>query len=433
MVRTREKAGVVAEMGAVPVFVSIFDVDGMTRAFEGHDAVVNLATAIPSTFAYPFARAWRDNARIRTEGTTAVVDAALAAGVGRVIQESIALAYPSRDDPITEDVSMAIYPVVESTPLSENTIRRFTEAGGAGVVLRFGLFYGPGSSQNNDMLTMAKAGVRVVYGPPDGYFSPIHLVDAGRAVVAALDAGAGVYNVVDDEPMTKHDYGQAISDAVGRRPLIGAPGRLIGLAGQNMAAVMRSQRVSNQRFKDATGWRPVYPNARDGWRATADLWQPGRLLMLARALAAIIGIFFCAIGCWATLAPSNWYQQFPGFGRHWALSEPPYNEHLITDLGGFYLAAGVAGVVAAVIGRQGWLLAMGLIAAIEAVPHLVFHAVHHHHFATTGDAVASLVLLAAQMVAGVAIMVLSGRDAPASPWRREGGSLGASVRNSSIR
>lgn len=170
MVRSREKAGLVAEMGATSVFVSIFDREGLTRAFAGHQVVINLATAIPSTLTYPFARAWRENARIRTEGTAAVVDAAIAAGVSQVIQESIALAYPSQSSILTEDSPLEIYPVVESTPVSEGHIQRFTDSGGSGVVLRFGLFYGPGSVQNVDMLVMAKAGIRVVYGPPPDTF-----------------------------------------------------------------------------------------------------------------------------------------------------------------------------------------------------------------------------------------------------------------------
>ena len=421
MVRTREKAGEVAELGAVPVFVSIFDRDGLVRAFAGHDAVVNLATAIPSTFSYPFPRAWRANARIRTEGTAAVAEAAAAAGVGRIVQESIALAYPSRPsrtELITEDVPLDLYPVVRSTAVSENTIARFTRAGGTGVVLRFGLFYGPGSSQNHDMLMMAKAGVRVVYGPPDGYYSPIHLADAGRAVLAALQAPAGVYNIVDDEPITKRDYGQAMSDAVGRRPLIGAPGRLIGLAGQNMAAVMRSEPVSNKRFKDATGWRPHYPNARIGWRATAEWWQPDLRTMAARTLAAMLGVLFTILGWWATFAPADWYQQFPGFGRHWVLAEPPFNAHLITDLGGFYLAVGIAALAAAALGQRGWLLALATVAALEALPHMIFHIMHHHHFATAGDAVASVGMLAAQLVAGLAVIALARRQ-PRSHWRVE--------------
>lgn len=421
MVRTREKAGAVAELGAMPVFVSIFDRDGLARAFAGHDAVVNLATAIPSTFSYPFPRAWRANARIRTEGTAAVVDAAAAAGVGCIIQESIALAYPSATELITEDVPLDLYPVVESTAVSENTIARFTRAGGTGVVLRFGLFYGPGSSQNHDMLMMAKAGIRVVYGPPDGYYSPIHLADAGRAVLAALHAPAGVYNIVDDEPITKRDYGQAMSDAVGRRPLIGAPGRLIGLAGQNMAAVMRSEPVSNKRFKEATGWHPHNPNSRIGWQATAALWRPDPRTMVAKALTATLGVLFTVLGCWATFAPDNWYQQFPGFGRHWVLAEPPFNAHLITDLGGFYLAVGITALVAAALGQRGWLLAVGSIAALEALPHMIFHSIHHHHFATAGDAVASVGVLAAQLVAGLAVIALARRQ-PRSHWRSESAS-----------
>lgn len=84
LARTPEKARLLAAQGAEPVAASIFDRSQLAAAFAGHDAVVNLATAIPpTTLKFMRARTWEANDRIRGEGSAAVVDAALSAGVGR--------------------------------------------------------------------------------------------------------------------------------------------------------------------------------------------------------------------------------------------------------------------------------------------------------------------------------------------------------------
>jgi nucleoside-diphosphate-sugar epimerase len=102
-------------------------------------------------------------------------------------------------------------------------------------------------------------------GPPNTFINSIHVVDGGRAVAAALKAPAGVYNVVDDDPLAKRDFADAL--AAGRGRYLRAPGRLALLLGDSTTSLTRSLRVSNARFKAATGWSPEYPSAREGWRA----------------------------------------------------------------------------------------------------------------------------------------------------------------------
>jgi nucleoside-diphosphate-sugar epimerase len=106
-------------------------------------------------------------------------------------------------------------------------------------------------------------------GHPGSYLSSIHMEDGGSAVVASLDVPAGTYNVVDDEPLTKREYAQALASAAGTRPWVRGPGRLASLLGHRMASLTRSMRVSNRRFREASGWQPRYPSAREGWIATA--------------------------------------------------------------------------------------------------------------------------------------------------------------------
>jgi nucleoside-diphosphate-sugar epimerase len=277
LARTAERAALVRAQGASPVTASIFDRERLTAAFEDHDAVVNLATSMPSTVAFVFRRAWRDAQRVRTEGSAAVVDAAVAAGVERAVQESVSMVYPDRGDEwITEDVPADRYPNALGNLAAEASAARFTGAGRIGVVLRLGLFYGPGARHSEQFLAMARHRFMPVMGRPTSYLSSIHVADAGAAVVASLQVPAGVFNVVDNEPLTKHQYATAIAEAARARPLARGPGRLALLLGDRLTSLTRSLRVSNQRFRDASGWRPRYPSAREGWIATAEALQQRR-------------------------------------------------------------------------------------------------------------------------------------------------------------
>ncbi|HSK96210.1 MAG TPA: NAD(P)-dependent oxidoreductase [Euzebyales bacterium] len=270
LARTPETATALAGQGAEPVTVSIFDRSALAVAFRGHDAVVNLASAIPPTTQFLRTRAWRANDRVRTEGSAAIVDAAIAAGVGRVVQESVCMLYPDRGaEWIDERVPTDTYPMARANLAAEAGANRFSAAGGTGVVLRFGWFYGPGATHSEQFLALARRHVCVQMGRPDTYVSSIHVADGGAAVAAALGAPAGTFNVVDDEPLTKRAYADALAAAAGRTAWVRVPGRAALALGARGTSLTRSLRVSNARFRRATGWVPQYASAREGWIATA--------------------------------------------------------------------------------------------------------------------------------------------------------------------
>ena len=270
LVRTPAKAAAVRAHGATPVAVSLFDRAGLAGAFAGHDAVVNLATAIPPMSRFVSTRAWATNQRVRTEGSAAVVDAAVTAGVDRVVQESVCMLYADGGDAwLDEDAPTDRYPAAVGNHAAEGNTRRFAGLGGTGVVLRFGWFYGPGAAHSERMLALARRHVLLTLGPPDGYRSSIHLVDAAAAVVAALAVPAGVYNVADDEPLTVRDYGAALAAAAGVAPWVRGPGRAALLLGDRLTPLTRSIRASNDRFRSVSDWAPRYPSAREGWPTAA--------------------------------------------------------------------------------------------------------------------------------------------------------------------
>lgn len=266
LARSDEKAAQLEQQGARAARVSLFDEAALKEAFAGHEAVCNLATSIPPVAKSASMKNWEENDRIRREGSTAVVDAALAAGVGRLVQESITFTYPDRGEEwIDESVPIDPPPYGDAVAVAEQNAARFTREGGIGVVLRFGLFYGPGSDHTEQFLRAARRHIGPIAGSGRAYQSSIHLADAATAVVAALALPAGIYNVTDDEPLTKKAYARAVGAAVGNRPWISLPGRLIRLGGKKSEIMTRSQRVSNAAIKAASDWTPKYPSAREGW------------------------------------------------------------------------------------------------------------------------------------------------------------------------
>ena len=133
LARNAAKAERLRQQGAVPVEVSLFDAEALAEVFSGHGAVINLATAIPPMRKFMSARAWAASQRVRTEGSTAVVDAALAAGVARLVQESVVMLYADGGDTwLDEDAPVDRYPMAEGNHADEANTRRFTNAGGDG-------------------------------------------------------------------------------------------------------------------------------------------------------------------------------------------------------------------------------------------------------------------------------------------------------------
>ncbi|WP_207841277.1 NAD-dependent epimerase/dehydratase family protein [Williamsia soli] len=270
LARSTQKADWLRRQGATPIAVSLFDREALARAFDGHDTVVNLASALPSTMRFASSRAWRDCTRIRGEGSATVAAAAAVAGIERIIQESVTMIYRDNGANWTdEDAPVEAYPIARTNLSAEANIRGFAHTGGTPIILRFGLFYGPGATHSEQIFALARRHIGLVSGRPDSYLSCIHVSDGADAVAAALGARAGTYNVVDDEPLTKLDHARACADAAGAAMWIRGPGRAGLLAGHRLTSLTRSVRASNTRFRDESGWRPAYPSAREGWVATA--------------------------------------------------------------------------------------------------------------------------------------------------------------------
>ena len=264
--RSSEKAKQLKRQGARPVTVSLFDPAAVESAVAGHDVVINMATKIPSGMRVFAPGAFNENIRIRQEASQNLASAAIATRARRFIQESFSPAYPDRGDAwIDESVPIEPAKYIESVRDAESAATEFTRSGGTGVVLRFSMFYGPDSSLTLDMLSSVRSRFAPTFGGPDAYMSAIYTDDAASAVLAALSVPAGAYNVTDDEPIRRREAFNLLAKAMGVRPPRIMPRWLTKAFGSVGDALGRSHRISNARFRNASGWAPKVRSVREGW------------------------------------------------------------------------------------------------------------------------------------------------------------------------
>jgi len=288
LARSEQNAALLRRLAVEPVRADLGDAASLRAAIAGCDAVLHLATKIPPSAEATKPAAWRENDRLRGAGTRAVVEAALAVRVSTVLYPSVTLVYPDSGDAWIDATTTppAPLPHLVSTLEAEATVARFAQTGGRGLILRMGAFYGPDAPSSREMLRLARRGIALLPGPTRAFMASIWIDDAARALVAALErARSGAYDVTDDEPLRRGEYVQALAEAVGRRRLVRPPLALLRLAGGRSHAAMmtRSQRVTNGRTKDATGWAPRVPNARNGLaRLAAQMEADGQRRAAAR-------------------------------------------------------------------------------------------------------------------------------------------------------
>jgi nucleoside-diphosphate-sugar epimerase len=269
--RSQEKAAALERAGAEPVTGQADDSGTLLGWLRGKSVAVDLRVSIPPASRAALPWAWREYARLRDRAAGQLVDCAVEAEVPVVVHDTVTMVYADGGERVIDES----WPVDAPGPLAANLaaerhLERLTEAGGRGVALRFGQFYGPEDVTSQDLLRGARHGLAMVVGDPAAWSSAVHTDDIGAAVLAALSVPAGVYNVVDDEPMRRSDVLAVLAEAVGRSSLRQPPGFLTRVAGAPVKALARSQRVSAETFREASGWRPRVASRRTGWPAAVE-------------------------------------------------------------------------------------------------------------------------------------------------------------------
>ena len=262
-------------LGAEPVVLDLLAAEAVGRAVSeaAPDVIVHEATALAGGNMRKFDEAFAQTNRLRTDGTDNLLAAAKAVGVGRFVAQSYAGWPYAREGAAVKDESAALDPSpVDDSKETIAAIRRLEESvvPAGGIVLRYGGFYGPGTSvsEHGEMLEPIRRRMLPLVGSAAGVTSFIHIEDAARATLAAIERGrSGIYNIVDDDPAQVSEWLPYLAEVVGAKPPRHVPfwlGKL--MAGEVLATMMTEGRgASNAKAKRELDWRLLYPSWRQGF------------------------------------------------------------------------------------------------------------------------------------------------------------------------
>lgn len=281
MTRSASKRGMLEGLGAVPVVADALEAEQVADAVgrAQPDVIIHQLTAIGALDTRNIERHFEETNRLRTEGTNHLLAAGQAVGVRRFVAQSHILAYARAGGPIKTEQdalddgrgggmgrNIAALRSLEEAVLSA----RWTE----GVVLRYGHFYGPGTSfaagaAHSDMV---RKRMFPIVGD-GGAISFIHVQDAADATVAAVERGSGgIYNVVDDDPAPVSEWLPALASELGAKKPLRVPPFVARIAAGEAGVVMMTEirGASNAKAKRELGWRPSHASWRGGLSTAGD-------------------------------------------------------------------------------------------------------------------------------------------------------------------
>ena len=261
----------IEQEGAKPVVANVFDaaqINAVVADIEP-EAVVSLLTTLPK-WGPKRPKDFEPAKKLWSTGATNLVRAAQRAGVRRVVAESMVFAYgypttsPALMDesdpypgppPKGGDDMLAALRGMEQTVLTSGD-HSDTE----GIVLRYGIFYGPGVPHDELFTRLAKWwALPAMTG--NGLVPWIHIDDIAKATADALDKGRGgqMYNIVDDRPQSFGDYVRELSARLHRPRPMPIPYQLVGLVASYPATAFGTTRLplSNAKAKAELDWTPI--------------------------------------------------------------------------------------------------------------------------------------------------------------------------------
>jgi nucleoside-diphosphate-sugar epimerase len=280
MTSKESNRGVVGELGATPVVADALDPDQVAEAVgrANPEVIVHQLTAIGSVDMRHFDRDFALTNRLRTEGTDNLLSAGRAVGVRRFVAQSAVYgsyarsggAVKSEEDPIDPSPPREIRESAAAIRHLEEAVlgAEWTE----GIVLRYGAFYGPGTSLSagGEQFELVRRRKFPLVGDGGGVWSFVHIADAAEATVAAVDRGRpGIYNVVDDDPAPVAQWLPALAQELGAKQPMHVP-RFVGrmFAGETGAVFMTEIRgASNAKARRDLGWQPKHASWRQGFAA----------------------------------------------------------------------------------------------------------------------------------------------------------------------
>ena len=276
--RSESKRALIEEMGGTAVVVDALDAGqvGDAVAKAEPDAIIHQLTSIGTFNIRNFDRGFAVTNRLRTEGVDHLLAAGRVVGVKRFIAQSFTgWPYARTGGPVK----------TEEDPLDPNPPRYMRESFEAirhveeavtgadwteGIVLRYGGFYGPGTSLERDGEQYEQVHKRKVpvVGDGGGVWSFVHVTDAAEATMAALERGKrGIYNIVDDDPAPVSEWLPGLAKNIGAPKPWRVP-KFVGrfAAGEAGVVMMTDIRgASNAKAKRELDWEPGHASWREGF------------------------------------------------------------------------------------------------------------------------------------------------------------------------
>lgn len=300
--RTPHRVDSLCRAGADPVVVDVLDRDAIVKAVVSTrpDVVVHQGTSLAKLrnlkkFDDEFAM----TNRLRVEGTENLIAAARAAGARRLIVQSYA-GWPNErsggrvtteSDPLDATPPKAMRRTLAAIRRMEEIVLSAVDLNG--IVLRYGSFYGPGTSvaPGGDIVEAIRHRKFPIVGNGAGVWSWIHIDDVACATQAAIERGpAGLYNVVDDDPAEVSTWLPYLAQAVGARPPFHLPAWLarFAIGGAGVSIMTKVRGSSNAKAKRVLGWRPMYASWREGFRRGLDVALPQAACPRAGSLEELV-------------------------------------------------------------------------------------------------------------------------------------------------
>lgn len=278
--RSSQNRDWLSQHGAVPREGSLFDREQLCHICADCDAVLHLATALPTKMRTT-AKDWALNDRIRREGTENLVAAALYQRPKYFLQQSVSFIYGDRNGDWVDETTplpQKQVDILQSAVDMEQTVHRAESEGLPATILRFGRFYSHDSAHTQAMFRMVRKRLSPVIGSGDFYWNLIDVDDAATAVTKVVDNFDAclnrTFNIGDDEPVLFETYLNFVADTLGAGSPFHIPVWLARLAlGASLVdALMASVRYNSEGLKELTGWEPQNPTYRQGIAAEVKKW-----------------------------------------------------------------------------------------------------------------------------------------------------------------
>ncbi|MFZ0040691.1 MAG: NAD(P)-dependent oxidoreductase [Solirubrobacteraceae bacterium] len=286
MTRSASKEDLVRGLGARPVVADALDPYAVAEAVASAEpeVIVHQLTALSGKMSIRDARHPDRSSmvimttRLRTEATDHLLAAGRAVGARRFVAQSFGAFRFARTggpvqteaDPLDPNPPAALRAGVEAILHLEPAVTAIEW--GDGVALRYGGFYGPGTSISLAPAAVTAAPIRKrqfpIIGDGGGVWSHVHIEDAAAATVAAVERGRpGIYNIVDDEPAPVREWLPVLASALDAKPPRRIPRWLARLAAGETATLMMTEvrGASNAKAKRELGWQLRYPSWRQGF------------------------------------------------------------------------------------------------------------------------------------------------------------------------